>query len=133
MKSVLLFLSIFAGLLLCGPVGLICDIADTDFFLAGYVPANDASMACATAGGVIAEIYDKNYNDQSLQQFLKIRRGMRACQNTKMVYVAEKGLNSKGLRPPQEPNRMLLLTGMAPLTNEFALGQNLVLCERTVD
>jgi hypothetical protein len=95
----------YLALVTAGPIYPICNLNYNGYFLSGPCTLDNTEMACMTAGGQLAEAH-REYVDR--QEFLRIRRGMRSCDNTMVARARDLEATVKTL---PAPIRLLTLGG----------------------
>lgn len=138
MQPVALFLFIAPLLVLAGPLYPVCSMYSTldQYFLTGPCTFALSLGACASAGGEIASIYEHTKDAAAMQEYLNIRRGMRACNDTVRAWVNDKALETKAVDegattfPP--PMRILTIRGMIDGDGSDLTKEYMVLCRTTL-
>lgn len=112
----------------------ICKLASTgnQFFLVGPCGMLEAAPLCIAADARIASIFDRTVSPAALQQYLSIRRGMRACNSTYKAWVRDKSLSSKAAEACDDVTpslRIQTFTGMVDIAPADTRAQYMVLCQ----
>jgi hypothetical protein len=102
---------------------------NNEYFLTGPIQWPEAALACQYAGGDLAAIYAHNKNDEAMQKYLDIRRGMRACNNTVKAWITDIDVGGNYIIPP--PMRMLTIHGMVDAQISDAQKEFMALCHIT--
>jgi hypothetical protein len=132
MQALALLSLLLAPFVIAGPIYPICSLENTngEYFLTGPTFWPGATLACATAGAVLASIYEHTKDDAAMQEYLDLRRGMRACNNTVRAWVNDKSqikAADTGVIPP--PIRILTITGMVDGQIEDITNEYMALCQ----
>lgn len=86
---------------------------------------------CIAASGTFADISDRTVDSDALQLYLNIRRGMRACNDTRKAWVLDKALTVKtgqAVDGGLKALRIQTITGMTDWTVADTSAKYMALC-----